>query len=217
MKERLTGAIILVALIVLLVPELLTGPATAVRVGKAPGPSVAAGPIAAGSSVRSYTLPLEAPGKTRAGAITWPAAASRPASLAIPSTTSGTTRQPQARATLPQTPVAPARTRAQPPLRRETAAVSGPRTAPLAARNASRSRSRARWAVQVGVFAVHGDALRMQRRVGALGIPSRIGRMSLRGRLLWRVTAGPVNGAAAGQALARRLRAHGIKGELRPN
>ncbi len=217
MKERLTGAIILVALIVLLVPELLTGPATAVRVGKAPGPSVAAGPTAAGSSVRSYTLPLEAPGKARAGAITWPAAVSRTVPQAMPSTTSGTTRQPPVRATPTRIPVAPPRTPAQPPARRDTAAVSGPRTAPLAARNASRSRSRARWAVQVGVFAVHGDALRMQRRVGALGIPSRIARMSLRGRLLWRVTAGPVNGAAAGQALARRLRAQGIKGELRRN
>ena len=217
MKERLTGAIILVALIVLLVPELLTGPATAVRVGKAPGPAVAVGSTAAGSSVRSYTLPLEAPGKARAGAITWPAAASRTASQAISSATSGTERQPQARATPAQIPVAPARAPAQPPPRRDAAAVPGPQTTPPAARNVARSRSRARWVVQVGVFAVHGDALRMQRRVDALGIPSRIERMSLRGRLLWRVTAGPVNGAAAGEVLARRLRAQGIKGELLRN
>ncbi len=160
MKERLTGAIILVALIVLLVPELLTGPASVVRAGKALGPAVAAGVTAAGSSVHSYTLPLEPPDRARA------------------------------------------------------AAAAGPRTLPRADQTASRSRSRTRWAVQVGVFALRGDALRMQQRVRALGVPSRISRMSLRGRIVWRVIAGPVTGSTAGQGLARRLRVHGIKGEL---
>ncbi len=50
MKERLTGAIILVALLVLLVPELLTGP----------GPSAASShlPGADGAQMRSYTINL---------------------------------------------------------------------------------------------------------------------------------------------------------------
>jgi cell division septation protein DedD len=202
-KERLTGAVILVALIVLLVPELLTGPASAVRVGQAPGLSVAAGPLAAGRAVRSYTLPLEPPGRASAGGVAAPASASRTLSQAMPSAASGTTRRLQGRAGRAQN--------------RVSAAVSGPQTAPQADREASRSRSSARWVVQVGVFAVHGDALRMQRRVRALGIPSRIERMSLRGRMLWRVSAGPVAGARAAQALARRLRAQGIKGVLLQN
>ncbi len=49
MKERLTGAIILVALLVLLVPELLTGP----------GPKSSAKPAGDESaSVRTYTIDL---------------------------------------------------------------------------------------------------------------------------------------------------------------
>lgn len=206
MKERLTGAIILVALIVLLVPELLTGPASVGRVSQPPGPS------AAGAPVRSYTLALEAPGTAMP-----PTASSRTVSQAMPRASSGTMRQPQARAAVLQTSVTAPRTPARPSARRGTAAVSGPRTVPLAAQDALPSRSRVRWGVQVGVFAVHGDALRMQGRVRALGIPSRIARMSLRGRLLWRVIAGPVSGAQAAEALARRLRAHDIKGELLPN
>ena len=216
MKERLTGAIILVALIVLLVPELLTGPASVGRVSRPPGPS-AAGPTAAGASVRSYTLALEASGTAPAGTLTLPPTASRTVSQPMPSASSGTIRQPRARAAVPQTPATAASRPVQPSGRRGTAAVSGPRTAQLAAQDALPSRSSARWGVQVGVFAVHGDALRMQGRVRALGIPSRIARMSLRGRLLWRVIAGPVGGAQAAAALARRLRAHGIKGELFPN
>ena len=80
MKERLTGAIILVALIVLLVPELLTGPLThgPAAAMTVPAPSLRGSPIqspgaagalrgdssAASSSspseppIRSYTLPL---------------------------------------------------------------------------------------------------------------------------------------------------------------
>ncbi len=216
MKERLTGAIILVALIVLLVPELLTGPASVGRVSQPPGAS-AAGPAAAGAAVRSYTLALEAPGTARAGTVAGPPTASRTVSQAMPRASSATMRQPRARAAVPQTPVTAASTPVQPSARRGTAAVSGPRTAPLAAQDALPSRSRVRWGVQVGVFAVHGDALRMQGRVRALGIPSRIARMSLRGRLLWRVIAGPVSGAQTAEALARRLRAHGIKGDLLPN
>jgi DedD protein len=51
-KERLTGAVILVALIVLLVPELLTGP---VRSATAPQPAAAS---AEESPLRSYTIDL---------------------------------------------------------------------------------------------------------------------------------------------------------------
>ena len=51
MKERLTGAIILVALLVLLVPELLTGPERFTTVSKAVGTE--------GAPLRSYTIDLQ--------------------------------------------------------------------------------------------------------------------------------------------------------------
>ena len=51
MKERLTGAIILVALLVLLVPELLTGPGNSKMAAKPAG--------AEGAPLRSYTIDLQ--------------------------------------------------------------------------------------------------------------------------------------------------------------
>ena len=51
MKERLTGAIILVALLVLLVPELLTGPGSFKMAAKPAG--------AEGAPLRSYTIDLQ--------------------------------------------------------------------------------------------------------------------------------------------------------------
>ena len=98
MKERLTGAIILVALIVLLVPELLTGP-----VRSAPR----ANPLASSTEeppLRSYTIKLAdeahprsaavhsgpeqpaplAPAPPSAGAVTAQATAGEPSSTAAP-------------------------------------------------------------------------------------------------------------------------------------
>lgn len=63
MKERLTGAIILVALLVLLVPELLTGPS----------PKAGANPAGAESApMRSYTIDLDDEANARPGATTPP-------------------------------------------------------------------------------------------------------------------------------------------------
>ncbi|HEY0766760.1 MAG TPA: hypothetical protein VGD47_02275, partial [Steroidobacteraceae bacterium] len=64
MKERLTGAIILVALIVLLVPELLTGP-----VRSAPR-AAAVTPAAEGAPLRSYTIKLADDAHSRAATAT---------------------------------------------------------------------------------------------------------------------------------------------------
>ncbi len=66
MKERLTGAIIVVALLVLLVPELLTGP-------EPRSPAQAAG--AEGTQLRSYTIDLQADGTGQPGRPMLPGAA----------------------------------------------------------------------------------------------------------------------------------------------
>src|SRR5437899_4545545 len=91
-KERLTGAIILVGLIVLLVPEVLTGP-----VRSAPAPQGAA-PAAGEPPLRSYTIDLADESHTRA--TTAPAdgsptpQASGPAQP-LPITAPASTRPPQ--------------------------------------------------------------------------------------------------------------------------
>ena len=61
-KERLTGAIILVALMVLLVPELLTGPL------RSTPRAVALAPAAGEAPLRSYTIELADEARTRSAA-----------------------------------------------------------------------------------------------------------------------------------------------------
>ena len=68
-KQRLTGAIILVALFVLLVPELLTGP----------GDSHPAADSPSGEGMRSYTIDLDAPNS--AGQSVAPAGTEAPVAL----------------------------------------------------------------------------------------------------------------------------------------
>ncbi|HEV3180197.1 MAG TPA: hypothetical protein VGZ05_06985, partial [Steroidobacteraceae bacterium] len=75
MKERLTGAIILVALIVLWVPELLTGPIRSAPRAAAPTPPAGEPPL------RSYTINLTDDAHARPAAV-HPSGPEPPAPLA---------------------------------------------------------------------------------------------------------------------------------------
>jgi cell division septation protein DedD len=230
-KERLTGAIILVALIVLLVPELLTGPPQLGRTG----PSVRATTELAGAKpapVRSVTLPLMTGAGSRSAAID--GASSAPAQRAPAPLPAAAARS--APASAPPHPAAAAKSdaasaRDAPPPAEPHPAHSPPRpkTKPIARSSAQtprapakaqaqpthRTASGAHWGIQLGVFAYHADALRLAHRVHARGVPVHITSLTLRGRRLWRVTAGPVKSRAAALKLARRLRSLGLKGNLR--
>ncbi len=225
MKERLTGAIILVALIVLLVPELLTGPPQLGRTG----PSVRAATELAGAKpapVHSVTLPLmtgagrraAAVGQASAPAPRAPTPSSAPAVSGAPEPAPVT---PPAAVNLTATRDAPAPTGpspAQPPPHPKAQPVThlpAGASAKAKARLAHRPAAGGHWGVQLGVFAYHVDALRLAHRVHARGLPVHVTSLTLRGRRLWRVTAGPVESRAAALKLARRLRSLGLKGNLR--
>ncbi|MGC8520426.1 MAG: SPOR domain-containing protein [Steroidobacteraceae bacterium] len=219
MKERLTGAIILVALIVLLVPELLTGPPQVTPAG-APSAGATAAVAAAGSAaVHTYTLPLAAPAGTRAAPLAAPppthksaaaparAAAAPAVAAPRPAETSPAQAAEAAAVPVQPHPVAP---RAQP----RPVPQARPVARQAAAHAAARPPAGPRWAVQLGVFAFHADALRLAQRVRARGIPVGITPLDIRGRRLWRVASGSVRGRSAALALARRLSGFGFKGEL---
>lgn len=200
MKERLTGAIILVALIVLLVPELLSGPPRAKRPSAraANAPSATAQP-----PVHSYTLPLGANLARSNAVIKLPA---KPAPVVVV--------QPKVAAP-PHPAVKPTTTRPD----RPRPARAAPRPKPPAqarprAKNRPAAHTGRRWVVQLGAFAIHADALRLTRRVRRDGIPVRVTAMRIHGRRLWRVATTSVRGRAAGLALAHRLRRLGVRGEL---
>ena len=227
MKERLTGAIILVALIVLLVPELLTGPPQLGRTG----PSVRAATEIAGAKpapVHSVTLPLMTGAGGRAAALgqasapTQRAPAPNPAP-AVSGTPAPAPLTPAAAVNLTATagraaPAPAGPSPAQPPPHPKTQPVThlpARASAKAQARPAHHPAAGGHWGVQLGVFAYHVDALRLAHRVHARGLPVHVTSLTLRGRRLWRVTAGPVESRAAALKLARRLRSLGLKGNLR--
>lgn len=224
MKERLTGAIILVALIVLLVPELLSGPPS-VTPARAPSGRAGTAATSAGSApVHSYTLPLGAGERIHAAAIPAVAPAQADPAAKPLATVAGAVTPNSATVR----PAGPRRGRiTSTPATRGAPAAPRPRTRPAtkpvpptahpAARHTrpmQRAPARSRWVVQLGVFAVHADAMRLRKRVRARGIPVRVTTLRLGGRRLWRVRTGTVRGRSAGLALVRRVRGLGLKGEL---
>ncbi|HEX4647627.1 MAG TPA: SPOR domain-containing protein [Steroidobacteraceae bacterium] len=194
MKERLTGAIILVALMVLLVPELLTGP-----IRSAPRAAPAA-PSSEGAPLRSYTISLADD----------PKAASAP----TPQPTSDPTAAPAEAAP----PPAPQSTHAAEPSTASGAnALPAPATAshaPPAAASPGASPAGS-WAVQLGSFAHRANAERLARQVKAQGFKVSISQESA-GRRLYRVRVGPAHDHAAASALASQLAAAGHRGAIVP-
>jgi DedD protein len=192
-KERLTGAIILVALIVLLVPEVLTGP-----IRSAPH-TAAVTPSGEGAPLRSYTINLsdEAHPRNAASGGTAPESPApletAPAAPAAP---------PPVEAAPPPQPSAP------PPAKR----VATPATAAPASSGESRSGG---WVVQLGSFAQHANAERLAREVRARGFRVSVSQEGS-GRRLYRVRVGPAQDRAAATQLAAQLHAAGHSGAIVP-
>jgi DedD protein len=194
-KQRLTGAVILVALFVLLVPELLTGP----RGADAPG-------TAAEEGMRRYTIDLNAANPTApradsqaSQAVTLPQPASpRPAheeSLAKP----GEAAAPVAESPAPL-PAAP------PPVEQASPAVQAP--APPGQPGS--------FAVQLGSFSSRDNADRLVRDMTAKGFAAFIAPIRSGSRELYRVRVGPTRDRAQAEALAVQLRRAGQSGSIVP-
>jgi DedD protein len=227
-KERLTGAIILVALIVLLVPELLSGP----KPGRAPG-------AATGSSeeppLRSYTINLAEDARQRTGSTTSGPAMPQPGGAeqgtqSAPTAASAEQSEPAAGAANPNelagsrpAPVEPTPTTppplpkaaAQNPASRSSgtkATTSTAKPMPVAktATAAKGSASTAPgWMVQLGVFASRDNAERLALDVRVKGLRASVSEVTTSGRKLYRVRVGPAADRAGAQELQARLRAVG--------
>jgi DedD protein len=214
-KERLTGAIILVALIVLLVPELLTGPVrtttrAAAVASSTEGPPLLSYTIKLGDDARARSAAPAASGPAQPSPLTANAAAD-PAATAAPPAPAGAT-----------TPVEPAAPAAAAPAAVAPAAVAPAAAtalpAPAAAGPGSKSAAAAPgagWVVQLGSFASHANAEQLARKVHAQGFTVSVSQGS-RGRRLYRVRVGPVADRPAALQLAQRLRASGHSGAIVP-
>ena len=218
-RERLTGAAILVALIVLLVPELLSRPQHA-------GVQLAA--VADEAPIRSYRMslgdsqqsavpvtPVAPVGPATSGA---PGAPATPGGAGTPPVAAGATV-----GTLPGTPARPpmpARIEprvadATPPAHRAAAPVRQARAESAATDRAPHAESVAgEWAVQVGSFGSRENADRLVHSLKLKGYGAFITESPSRGRKWYRVRVGPERNRAAAEAIATRLRATGLRGAV---
>jgi DedD protein len=219
-KERLTGALILVALIVLLVPELLSGP-----IRSAPRTHAAAAAAAAAAEeppLRSYTINLAEDAHARSSAHTTAADLPGPVPPAAPPAASAaggsaavdgpaaTQSERQGRA-----PAAAAATAAATGTTAATATHSGGAVAAGAGAPAATSGTSGAWMVQLGSFASRDNAERLAKQLRGGGLQVSVSQGAT-GRRLYRVRAGPVPDHAAAEQLAGKLRAQGHPGEIVP-
>jgi cell division septation protein DedD len=241
-KERLTGAIILVAIVVLLVPEIFSGRRQPQSQTDAP----LAEPAAAGTPVRRYTAPLGTDGDATMAAA--PVMDDLPAAAdALPAPADSLPApEVQAEAAPPAEPAAagvntvPApppteRPRTDRELAREAAVAKATQPQPTPAKPAAATAQPAdkpaakpaekppakpvaapapagRWYVQVGSFASEANARRLADQLKGRGHAATVSRGS--GKAPWRVRVGPVADATAAKALRARLAGQGHAGSV---
>jgi cell division protein FtsN len=225
-KQRLTGAAIVVALLVLLVPEMFRGrPAAA--------PPVAGGG-AGGPPVRSYTIEL----RDRAAGSGSPEAASAPMTSDQPALASSPEQPPEATAGAPAAapgagaatagPAATAAPGAAPGAASGAAAPSaaaGQATPPPAAASAPEpappgpaasggAADAERYQVQLGLFASRANADRLAAKVARQGVKVRVSGPDARN--LYRVHTPTYGTRDEAQAIQLKLRELGLTAALTP-
>ena len=205
LKERLTGAAILVALIVLLVPEMFHGQRRDVAANAA---SSGEGP-----PLRSYTIDLSnGPARTAPLQATPPSSsAESAAAVSTPPTSTPPTPMPSAAPPAPVSPSAPPAAASGGTHTPAPAAVSKtPSTAASAA--ASAHAGAPAWSVQLGLFAQRDNADRLMHSAQTKGFAVSVSDRDVKG--LYHVQVGGLGDRAAAQAVATRLRDQGFAAAL---
>jgi cell division septation protein DedD len=201
LKVRLTGAAILVALVVLLVPEMFRGERNR---GATPSAGAADGP-----PVRAYTIELNGRSATplqnaSAPTSTGPTSAE---GLAAPTSPAASTPSPPP-ASAP--PAAETRTaESAPPVQpAPSAPAAASKPAPAAMPSANREGSAGRWTVQLGLFAKHENAERLVKEAEAKGFTVEVSSPDSHG--LYRVHTAATGDRARAVALQQQLKAQGF-------
>ena len=207
MKERLTGAIILVGLVVVLVPEMLNGPIRPAARAHGPASSAEEPPL------RSYTINLADEPHAGSGSL-----GMQPASTPSPPEPAAQPDKPQPLAAAPppaarNEPVAPPRSGPSRPVP-ATPVPHASATLPPAASPAAATGTGA-YVVQLGSFASRANAERLAKQVHGLGYPVSVSRGNT-GRRLYRVQVGPAHDHAAAEQMAAKLTAQGHAGTVVP-
>jgi DedD protein len=188
-KARLIGALILVALIVLLVPEMLSGPHHDQNSTKE-------------GSAKTYTIDLTAP-----------------AARATPNPTDSTPPpkpEPAAASTdLPMETVdveSTSRPETPPPVEQSPEKASS-----STSDNAGDAADSSAWVVQLGSFASQANAERLAGQLKSRGYKAFVSRLDSASRTRYRVRVGPEQERAQAENLAERLRRDGRQAVVVPN
>lgn len=220
-KERLIGASILVALVVLIVPELLSGP----KPNAAPAPTL---PAAAPEPIRNVTVDLttsKAPANAEAEPDSQPAAsaASSANSSAGPGRTEQTVTAPAgAAASMPPAGgAAPAKLQpktaaARPAPAREAPAREAPAhvTPVESAVPSPKSSGHGSWSVQLGSFASRANADNLTRQVKGQGFAVFVLVGGSGASVRYRVRVGPLSNRESAERMAAKLKSLGHAGSL---
>ncbi len=191
LKERLTGAAILVIVVVLLVPELFRGPP---NLGPKPGTSATSGP-----PVRSYTIDLRDAASTQPLGSSAPAPASPAPTVGAAPSVAPAAEASGAALAAPPKDTAPRPLAAAPATPKPATTPASPHTGAV----------KSGWTVQVGSFARRDYAERMAKQVTAKGYTVEVAGPDNHG--LYRVRSAPQSERAAAMALKQKMQASGLK------
>jgi len=218
LKERLTGALIVVALLIVVVPEMLSGP------GKSSTTTRSAGD--AGPPVRTFSLELGSPttaGSQNQSALTPqssepPAAAPIAAAPPAPAAAAPAPKEPEAPAPTPPPTQVPAPESApvpqHPPVASKTPAPADVKPAAAPAADVPATGAKGQWWTQLGSFSARDNAERLARDLRGQGYSISVARIKVGAKDLYRVRSGPVASREAAVALQARLAAVGHKSSL---
>ena len=194
-KERLVGASILVVLIVLIVPELLSGPQPAVP--RAGLPSQAAN---TSEAIRHVTVDLATSKSAAPDDVPAPEGASSAASAAASATDTPAPVPPQPPPSAPIVSTLPATA--------PTVPIESPPPAPTSLASKSSSAGHA-WAVQLGSFATRANAEKLVRQLKAQGYSVYLVTSGSKRSLRYRVRIGPLSDRAAAVQDIAKLKVSG--------
>jgi cell division septation protein DedD len=215
LKARLIGATVLVALAVILIPELLSGrkPETA----DVATPATARGTrtvtidltaAAQGTAPASVSAPAVAPSLQRASAAATtsaatPAAPDREPAVAPVSPSSSSTPQAAPAQPRPQADSSPVRPA-------DNDAAKSPPTTKAVVTPTPAIPARGGWAVQVGAFGSAASADKLAHELQSKGYKSYVSPVARSGKTLYRVRVGPEAERSRAEGLAASLKGRGL-------
>ncbi len=224
-KQRLVGAVVLVAAVLWIVPVFLDGPsddqATISETVELPGAGV--------TPPEQRTIELGAEESPASPAVVdeptvlaAPSAASD-ANTPVPSETATRSPEPADETRAEPTKASPSVAKAQPetstatpePPPRET--KPEPRAQPVATAPAPTSAAGELWAVQLGSFSERENASRLAAELRKKGVTAFLAEVEQDGRTLHRVRVGPVKDRPAAEQLAAKLGRDGHNGRVVPH